>query len=108
MAFGADGVSVAKALTEWLKEAGDETAKKVTLRGGALARRRIAPADVSALAALPDKKTMQAQVVATVIAPATQVAGLLQATLAQVVYLVQGHIEKKEKEGAGTPAAAAS
>ncbi len=99
VAFGADGVAVAKALTEWLKDAGDEAAKKVRFRGGALARHKITSGEVVALSELPDKKTMRAQVLSTVIAPAAQVASLLAASLAQVVYLVQSHIEKKEKEG---------
>lgn len=105
IAYGEDGVAVAKALTEWMKEAGDETAKKLKLRGGALARKRITQADVAELAGLPDKKTMQAMVLATVMAPATQIAGLLQATLAQAAYLVNAHIEKKEKEGPAAEAA---
>ncbi len=107
VAYGEDGVAVAKALTEWVKEAGDETAKKVKFRGGALARKKISPAEVTELAGLPDKKTMQAMVLATVMAPATQIAGLLQATLAQTAYLANAHIAKKEQEGPAAQAAPA-
>lgn len=105
IAYGEDGVAVAKALADWAEEVG-EAGKKLQIRGGALARKAITAEDVKALALLPDKKTMRAQVLAVAVAPAAQIATLLDATLAQVAYLVANHVEQKEKEGAA-PASAA-
>lgn len=109
VAYGSDSVAVAKVLSQWVKDAGKEG--KLKIQGGVLARQAIPAAQVEALAALPDRKTMMSQVLATVIAPATQVASLVQATLTQVPYLVQNHVEamsKQEPQEAVQAAAAGS
>lgn len=98
IAFGEDAAGVAKTISAWLAEAGEE-GKQVRILGGALARAPLAEAEVRSLSALPDKKTLLSQVLATAIAPAAQVASLVLATLTQIPYLAMAHIEKKEKEG---------
>ena len=107
LAYGDDAVAVARALCRWIDEAGDEV--KLQILGGVLGGRPVAPVEVKALSKLPDRKTMLAQVLATVMAPASVIANLLQSTLTQVPYMAANHADQKEKEGPGSqPAAAAS
>ncbi len=91
-----DGVQMVKTLCEW----GAKKKGKLEIRGGTLGRKVIGPAEVESLAALPDIKTMRAQVLATAIAPVTQILGLVNAVLSQVLNLVSDHIRKQESSGA--------
>jgi ribosomal protein L10 len=87
--FRGDVVGMARVLARWASEQ-----KTIRIKGGQLGLEPVGPQQVGALAGLPDRKTMQSLVLATVIAPLVQVAGLLEQTLVQTANLVDRHIEK--------------
>jgi len=78
-----DPVAVAKTVTSF-KEAGD----KLKLRSGVLAGKAISPAEVQALATLPPKEIIMAQLLGLLQAPASQLVRLLNepgSALARVI-----------------------
>jgi large subunit ribosomal protein L10 len=98
-----DMVAVAKALADSARDT-----KVLAIRGGVLAGRVIAGADVEELAKLPPLDVLRGQVLAAVIAPLTAILALINAPLQNLYGLIEARIEQLGGEGeteAETPAA---
>lgn len=88
-----DPVAPAKLLMESLK--GNE---KLVLKGGFLDGKVLGPAEVEALSKLPNKQQLQAQLLGTILAPAQNLASVLNASVTQVLYALEAR--RKQLEGA--------
>jgi len=94
-AFCADPVMPAKLLKEF-----GQTAKMVTMSGGVLEGKVIDASQVMALADLPSREQLLAQVVGTIAAPLRNLVGTLNALPRNLVNVLDQVREKKEKEEA--------
>ncbi len=94
-AFCEDPVLPAKILKNFAK-----TAKMVTMSGGVLNGKVIDAAQVAALADLPSRDQLIAQVVGTIAAPLRNLVGTLNAVPRNLVSVLDQIKEKKEKEEA--------
>lgn len=98
-----DAVAVAKALVDWKKK---NKKTKLEIKGGILDRKLLDPKAVAALAALPGRDQLRAQLVGQLAAP---MRGLVMATagiLRKLLYGLNAIKEQKEKSGgAAAPAA---
>ncbi len=90
-----DPVAPAKILEEFLKES------KLTLeiKGGIVSGKVIDAAGVKALASLPDKNVLIAQVLGTLIAPITGFYSVLQGNTRNLVYALEAVRKQKEETG---------
>ncbi len=86
-----DASQVAKCLSEFGKTH-EVMAAKSGLMDGAL----LSVADVAAIADLPSKDQLRAQLLATMLAPATNLAGLLNAKAATILNVLNAYKEKLE------------
>ena len=75
---------------------------KASVKGGALDAAALSAADVDSLSKLPSKDQMRAQLLATLMAPATQLVRVFVAPAQSVLYVLKA---KEEKDG-GAPAEA--
>lgn len=91
---------VAKRLTEFAKEA------PLSIKGGLLEAQILVPEQVDALAQLPSREVLLANVLGTINAPATQVAGVVASGIRQVLNVLQAYVDKLEEQGAPAPEAA--
>lgn len=83
IAFSADPVAAAKICVEFANSNG-----KLTIVGGALGEKQLAPGDVIELAKLPSLDELRGTLIGILQAPATKLAGVMQApagTLARVM-----------------------
>lgn len=97
--YGGDSVAtVARVISELTK--GKDVPK---VRGGLLEKKAIGPEQVSQLAKLPTRKELLGQVLATIIAPLSGVAGAMNQLLGAVPSLTQALHDKNEgaAEGGG-------
>lgn len=92
-AFSDDPVLPAKLLRDFGK-----TAKMVTMSGGVLDGKVIDGAQVAALADLPSREQLLAQVVGTIAAPLRNLAGTLNALPRNLANVIDQIREQKEKE----------
>lgn len=83
--------AVAKVLQDFAK--GHE---KFAVKGGLLGKTPITAAQVNALASLPPKETVLAQVLGTIHAPASQVVGVVASGIRQVLNVLQAYVDKLE------------
>ena len=91
MVYGkGDVVQAAKVLRDFIKETKKPVIKMGTLEGVILSQ-----ADIEALASLPGREQLLAQVVGTVAAPLTQLVGVLNQKVASLVYVLKAIQEKK-------------
>ena len=88
---GADVVAVARTLRDFGK-----TREKLTIRAGVLDGAFLGPAQVKALADLPGKDRLQAQVVGVLAAPMRNLVGVLNAKVASIVYVLKACIDKRQ------------
>lgn len=91
-----DPVTPAKLLTEFLK--GNE--EKIEIKGGLLEGKVIDVAGVQALAKLPGRNEMIAQILGSLQAPAQNLVYALNATVAQIVYAVDARRRQLEEGNA--------
>jgi large subunit ribosomal protein L10 len=91
MVTGGDVVQTAKALQQYAAE----TSGRPAVRGGVLGRAVLSASDVSALAALPAREVLLAQMVGTVAAPLSRLVGVMQQKLSSLVYVLKAVEEKK-------------
>ena len=91
IAFAQDPVSVAKLLTAFIKEA-----KKTEIKAGLLGDKLISAAEVDALAKLPPREVLLAQVVGVFQAPLTAFACVSSGLLRQLVTVTDRIREQKE------------
>jgi large subunit ribosomal protein L10 len=83
---------VAKALTDLAK--GHEA---LQIKGGLLERSVLAAEDVQAIADLPPREVLLAQVLGTINAPASRLAGVVNGAIRQVLNVVQAYVDKLEE-----------
>jgi len=91
--------AVAKALVDATK--GHPALK---LKGGMVGASVLAAHQVAAIADLPPREVLLAQVLGTIHAPATRIAGAVASGIRQVVNVLQAYVDKLE-EGNAAPAA---
>jgi len=99
--LGADGdmVAAAKALADSARET-----QVLEIRGGVLQGRAMTAAEVESLAKLPPEEVLRGQVLGTIVAPLTALAGLLNAPLQNLVGLIDARIEQLGGEEEAAPA----
>jgi len=90
LAFAQDPVSVAKLLTAFIKEV-----KKTEIKAGLLGDKLISAAEVDALAKLPSREVLLAQVVGVFQAPLAGFAGVTSGLLRQLVTVTDRIREQK-------------
>lgn len=91
--------AVAKVLVDAIK---DHPALK--MKGGMVGTSVLAAHQVTAIADLPPREVLLAQVLGTIQAPATRIAGVVAGGIRQVVNVVQAYVDKLEESGAAQPA----
>jgi large subunit ribosomal protein L10 len=84
-----DAIAAAKVFTE--SEA--KKAGKIELRAGVLEGRVLEPRDAVALASVPDKDTLRAQLLGVLSGPARKLVTVIQAPLASLARVVQAHVD---------------
>ncbi len=92
MVLGSDVVGAAKVLRDFIKEN-----EKPVIKTGMLQGQVLSADDVKALAALPSREQLLAQMVGTIAAPMSQLVGVLQAKVASLLYVLKAIEEKKAK-----------
>jgi large subunit ribosomal protein L10 len=90
-----DPVSVAKTLQTFAK-----TNQALVIKVGVVDGQKLEPAGLKALADLPSREALRAQIVGTITGPLTQLVSLLQAPHRELAYIL-------EQRGASAPAPAA-
>jgi large subunit ribosomal protein L10 len=96
-----DAINAAKVFTSpEVKKVG-----KLAIRGGVLEGRVLGPADTAALADVPDRKTLQAQLVGLLAAPARSLVTVLDASPSGLARVIQGRADRQASD-AGAAAAA--
>lgn len=100
LAWSDDPVSVAKTAIDFAK-----TNEKLVVIGGSLGVRTLDAAGVRALAELPPLETLRARILGLIVAPATRIAGTLQAPAGQLAR-VFGAYAKADSSGGEAPQAA--
>jgi large subunit ribosomal protein L10 len=97
-----DMVAVAKALSDSAR-----TTRILTIRGGVLQGKVISGEEVGELAKLPPLDILRGQVLAAIIAPLTNLIGLVTAPLQNLVGIIDARIEQLEAGGDTSAAASA-
>jgi len=93
-----DAVALAKAVTDLIKDTVDaEKNPRVTIKMGYLEGQLLSEADVKALAELPPREVLLAQLLGLLQAPAGQLVRVLNAKLSSVVYVLNAFLNKKEQ-----------
>jgi large subunit ribosomal protein L10 len=92
---------VAKKLIDAAKEF-----EKLQIKGGVLGGSVIGADQVRAIADLPSRETLLAQVLGTINAPAGQVVGVVASGIRQVLNVLQAHVDKLQDAGGGLEQAA--
>jgi len=94
MVYGKGDVSqAAKVLRTFIKEN-----EMPVIKLGALQGALLTGADVNAMALLPPREALLAQLVGTLAAPMSRLVGVLQAKTASILYVLKAIQEKKEKD----------
>ena len=89
-----DIVDAAKALKEFLKDN-----EATTVKGGLLEGEYVSPEQIDAIASLPSREELLAQLFATMKAPITNFVRVLNAVPQKVVMVLNAIKEEKEKQG---------
>lgn len=84
-----DAVAVAKTIVEYAKNA-----RAFEIKGAVMGDSILSAADVTTLATLPPKEAILAQVLAAIQSPVSGVLGVLDATLRNVLYVLQARVEQ--------------
>ena len=101
IAFSYDEIPpVAKALTDAAKETGT-----LQIKGGLVGTSVLAMEEVQAIAELPPRDVLMAQVLGTINAPASQIASAVASGIRQILNVLQAYVDKLEEAG-GAPGAA--
>ncbi|MDE0838532.1 MAG: 50S ribosomal protein L10 [Kiritimatiellae bacterium] len=91
MVTGTGDVSdVAKALNNFSKEN-----KTLELKGGWFSDQTLSVDDVKAIANIPPREVLYGQLVGTLVAPMTQVVGVMNQKLCSLLYVIQAAADKK-------------
>ena len=89
VAYAADPISAAKALSEFSKKNG-----KLVLVGGAFGNTVLDKAAINQLASLPSLDELRSQIIAMLQTPATRIAGVLQAPAGQLARVFGAYAKK--------------
>jgi len=90
--YGGEGLPVAARLVaDYAKKSG-----KLAVRGGLFEKKVLTPAEVDKFREIPDRRTLLAQILATVTAPLTGVLGLTQTLLSSPAALADALAKKQE------------
>ncbi len=89
---GADPVKVAKVLADFGKDR-----KTLQFKAGLLSGKLLSVADTKALAELPSREVLLAQLLGLLQAPSRQLVTVLNAKVASVVYVLNAYVGKKEQ-----------
>jgi large subunit ribosomal protein L10 len=89
---GVDPVGVARALRDFAK-----TRPGAVIKGAVVEGKFCSGAQASALAELPPKEVLQAQLLGLLQTPATQMVQVLNAKVASVVFVLNAYLSQKEK-----------
>lgn len=89
-----DAVSVAKAVTEYMKKV-----KKTSIKGGVLEGKAISEDDLKSIAALPSKEVLIAKMLGSMNAPAQNVVYALSGVSRNLVYALEAIRKQKEAQG---------
>ncbi len=95
-----DEIAPAKTISDYLRTV--RTAKPVTVKAGILEKGPITPQQVEALAKVPPRDQLHAQVVSTIHGPLNQTYGVLTAPLRDLINILEARI----RQLGGEPAAA--
>jgi large subunit ribosomal protein L10 len=95
-----DAAAAAKALREFAK-----TNPTLVVKGGLLGTRFVGPADIEALAELPSREVLLAQIAGAFQAPLVKAAGLFQALPRNMAYGIKALIDQKVAGGEAPPPA---
>ena len=87
---------IAKALTDAAKDL-----ETLQIKGGLAGTSVIAAEQVQTIANLPPREVMLAQVLGTINAPASQMAGVIASGIRQVLNVLQAYVDKLEEAGGG-------
>lgn len=98
-----DAAGVAKALRDYAR-----TNPLLVIKGGVLGDKIIGAPETTALAELPSREVLLAQLAGAIAAPMQQLAGLLQALPRNLAYGLSALRDKKESEGGAAPAGTTS
>jgi large subunit ribosomal protein L10 len=88
--------SIAKIFADTAKDL--ETLK---IKGGLIGTSVLGPEEVNAIATLPSREVLLAQVLGTINAPASQVVGVVASGIRQIVNVLQAHVDKLQEAGGG-------
>jgi len=99
---GESVVDVARELVEQAK-----TLEKLIIKGSVVEGQLLDAKQTQALAKLPSKKELQANISGQITGPSRKLAGQIVAPGRKIAGIIKSVIEKKEKEGAAAPAAEA-
>ena len=91
---------VAKALTDAQKDM-----EALRIKGGLMGTSLIGAEQVHAIAELPSREVLLAQVLGTINAPASQMAGVVSSGIRQVLNVLQAYVDKLQESGGGPGAA---
>ncbi|HDQ73573.1 MAG TPA: 50S ribosomal protein L10 [Chloroflexi bacterium] len=95
---------IAKILTDTAKDL-----ENLAVKGGMIEADVVSADQISAIASLPSREVLLAQVLGTINAPASQVLGVVASGIRQVLNVLQAYVDKLEEvENAGVPAEAAA
>jgi large subunit ribosomal protein L10 len=90
--YGGEGLPVAaRLIADYAKKSG-----KLAVRGGLFEKKVLTPAEVDKFREIPDRRTLLAQILATVTAPLTGVLGLTQTLLSSPAALADALARKQE------------
>ena len=95
---------VAKLFLDFTKEVEEG---RFRVKGGVMEGRILTQAQAQALADLPSREVLLSQVLRTINAPATQVAGVVASGIRQVLNVLQAYVDKLEGAGGAAAEAAA-
>lgn len=92
IALSRDPVAAAKVATAYAKEN-----EKFVILGGGLGGQLLDPDGIKALATLPSIETLRGKLLGLIVAPATRIAGILQAPGGQLARVIAAHAEKSQE-----------
>lgn len=92
-----DPVAVAKVLTEFVKKQ-KKGRENLAIKGGVLDGKVLSAADIKALADLPPKEILIAQLLSVMQSPVSGIVGVMQGNLRNLVYALEGIRKKKAGE----------
>ena len=93
LAFSQDPVSAARVIATYAREN-----DKLVIMGGGHGKTMLTPERIKALAELPSLGELRAQLVFMLLAPATRIAGLLQAPARQLAQVFKAYADRVQSE----------